>query len=234
MSPAKRTRRARGSLSREEILENAMAVVREKGLDQLSMPGLARQLGSGVTSIYWYFRSKEDLLVALAAQVTQELYSRLPPVTGKAWDEDLEAYWIAFRDEATRAPVYLELFSHVPRFLLRQADVAQSVIPRLEEELSVLVRAGLSVPEASEVYTALSVYTRGYVLLEHELSMEASLADSAKEVDRTIAGLDREAFPTLTAMPSFTRAMQMGDEHYRFGLRLMIDGVRSRFADLAG
>lgn len=233
MPPAKRTRRARGSLSQEEILASAMAVVEEQGLSQLSMPGLARALGSGVTSIYWYFRSKDDLLVALAAQVTADVYERLPPVSGKSWDEEFEAYWMAFRREAQRAPIYLELFSHVPRFLLRQADVAQSVLPRLEEELEVLVRAGLPAADAAEVYTACSVYTRGYLLLEHELAAEQAQSQSSVEVDRAIANLDPEAFPTLSQLPSFTDAMKMDDDHYRFGLRLLIAGVKDRFPVLA-
>ncbi len=233
MPPAKRTRRTRGSLSQEEILASAAAVVEEKGLAQLSMPGLARALGSGVTSIYWYFRSKEDLLVALAAQVTEELYARLPPVSGKSWDEELEAYWVAFRREAQRAPIYLELFSHMPRFLLRQSDIAQSVLPRLEEELAVLVRAGLPLGDASEVYTACSVYTRGYLLLEHELAAEQADSQSSVEVDRAVANLDPEAFPTLSQLDSFTEAMKLSEEHYRFGLRMLIAGIKDRFPDLA-
>lgn len=234
MPPARRSRRARGSLSREEILASALALVDRDGLDQLSMPGLARELGSGVTSIYWYFRSKEDLLVALATQVTEDLYSSLPPMSGKSWDEELEAYWIAFRREAQRAPIYLELFSHLPRFLLRQADVAQSVLPRLELELSVLVRAGLSIADAAEVYTACSVFTRGYLILEHDLAGEGSRAQSGEEVDRAISNLDPDEYPTLSQIPSFTQAMAMGDERYRAGLRLMIAGIKERFPVLAG
>ena len=59
-----RPRRARGSLSREEILAAAYELVEHDGLDALSMPALGRAVGAGVTSIYWYFRNKDDLLVA--------------------------------------------------------------------------------------------------------------------------------------------------------------------------
>jgi AcrR family transcriptional regulator len=46
------------------------------------MPVLARELGSGVTSIYWYCRSKDELVVALAERVEQQLYARLPRSAG--------------------------------------------------------------------------------------------------------------------------------------------------------
>ena len=58
-----RARRQRGSLSEEEILDGAHALIARGGLDALSMPALARELAAGVTSIYWYFRNKEELLV---------------------------------------------------------------------------------------------------------------------------------------------------------------------------
>ena len=35
------------------------------GIDNLSMPLLGKHLGVGVTSIYWYFRKKDDLLNAM-------------------------------------------------------------------------------------------------------------------------------------------------------------------------
>ena len=34
-------------------------------IDNLSMPVLAKHLDVGVTSIYWYFRRKDDLLDAM-------------------------------------------------------------------------------------------------------------------------------------------------------------------------
>ena len=232
MAARKRARRARGSLSGEEILAGARELVERNGLDQLSMPGLARELGSGVTSIYWYFRSKEELLVALAAQVTDELYSRLPPVSEKPWTEEFENYFVAFREEAKRAHVYLELFTRYPRFLFAQTDLSQTVIPRLEQELSVLVRAGLTAGEAAEVYSVCSIYTRGFVLLEHDLVREEAGAGSRERVDHLVASLDSAEFPTLTQLSSFDQSMALDDDRFRFGLRLVIEGVRSRFSVL--
>jgi AcrR family transcriptional regulator len=233
LTKRKRTRRARGSLSPEEILAGARRLVEQHGLEQLSMPGLARELGSGVTSIYWYFRSKEDLLVALASQVTEELYSRLPPVSDKRWDEEFEAYFVAFRAEAQREYVYLELFTRYPRFLFPHTDLSRTILPRLEQELAVLVRAGLSAEQAAQVYGVCSAYTRGFVLLEHGLVGEEPADGTPEQVDDLVAALDPTQFPTLTQLPSFDRSMWLDDSHFRFGLRLLIEGIRSRFQVLS-
>src|SRR6202050_309032 len=111
-SRGRTTRRARGSLSREEILDGAQELVEAQGLQQLSMPALAKQLKSGVTSIYWYFRSKDDLLEALTDRVTRDMYLKLPPIGDGAWDEELVGYFTAFRNLLEATPIYREVFAY--------------------------------------------------------------------------------------------------------------------------
>ena len=60
-----RKRRDRGSISADEILKGAFDVAAQVSIDKLSMPVLAKHLDVGVTSIYWYFRRKDDLLDAM-------------------------------------------------------------------------------------------------------------------------------------------------------------------------
>ncbi|MAG33581.1 MAG: hypothetical protein CL908_22110 [Deltaproteobacteria bacterium] len=228
----KRVRRARGSLSREEILAGAGELIEQHGLRPLSMPGLARHLGSGVTSLYWYFRSKDELLVALVEHVTNELCARLPPVSDRPWDQEFEVYFIAFREEARRAPVFLELFAHHPRFLFSPPAVARTLIRRLEDEKSVLVRAGLSAEQASQVHSICSTYTGGFVLLEHRLVDEPSKDGADRQIDPLIAGLDPLTSPTLTQLQSFESAPWLDDAHFRLGLRILIEGIRTEFEAL--
>jgi AcrR family transcriptional regulator len=64
-----RRRRERGSISVDEILNGAFAVAADVSIDNLSMPLLARNLDVGVTSIYWYFRKKDELQ-ALVVQMS--------------------------------------------------------------------------------------------------------------------------------------------------------------------
>ena len=87
--PVSRPRRARGSLNGDDILDAAARIVEHEGLDALSMPHLARAMGCGVTSLYWYFRSKDDLVEALMDRVGRDALTRLPPVGDGPWDDEL-------------------------------------------------------------------------------------------------------------------------------------------------
>ncbi|WP_211669297.1 helix-turn-helix domain-containing protein, partial [Mycobacterium tuberculosis] len=64
-TPGKRQRRQRGSINPEDIISGAFELAQQVSIDNLSMPLLGKHLGVGVTSIYWYFRKKDDLLNAM-------------------------------------------------------------------------------------------------------------------------------------------------------------------------
>ena len=53
-------------LSREQVLAAALGLLDEAGLEQLTMRRLAAALGVQNGATYWHFRSKQDLLEAMA------------------------------------------------------------------------------------------------------------------------------------------------------------------------
>ena len=67
-------------------------VAGDDGVDGLSMPRLARHLRVGVTSLYWYFRSKDELMSALTEEAADRLYQMLPDYRERPWDEHLHRY----------------------------------------------------------------------------------------------------------------------------------------------
>ncbi|HEY7781207.1 MAG TPA: helix-turn-helix domain-containing protein, partial [Ktedonobacterales bacterium] len=75
-NPPRRARRPRGSLTRQRVVEAALRLADEEGLEALTMPGLARRLDCGVMTIYGYVDSRDDLLDAIAVAGLADL--RLP------------------------------------------------------------------------------------------------------------------------------------------------------------
>src|SRR4051794_1616415 len=85
MADARRTRRARGSLSPDVILEAAERVA-EQGFETLSMRAVAARLGAVPMALYNHFATKEQLVAALLDRVL--LRFAAPPASGD-WIEDL-------------------------------------------------------------------------------------------------------------------------------------------------
>src|SRR6201982_2900683 len=81
-------RRDRG-LSREEIVSAAIAVADAEGPEAISMRRIAREVGAGVMSLYWYVASKEELLDLMLDAIESEI--EVPEPTGD-WRADLGAF----------------------------------------------------------------------------------------------------------------------------------------------
>lgn len=206
---APRRRRARGSLSREEILDAAREIVERDGLRQLSMPTLATHLKSGVTSIYWYFRNKDALVDALAQQVLSDVHQQLPPIGDGPWDDELVAYFEAFHGLLQALPAYREVVAYGSGFIV-QAALTPAAQRRLEAGLDLLVRAGFSHEDAFAYFGACLNFTRGFVVLQQGMHQRR---DEPSEGHDPIADLNH-----------------VDDERFRLGLRLLVSGIR---ADLA-
>jgi AcrR family transcriptional regulator len=164
LAAAPRRRRARGSITSEEILHGAFELCEADGVDGLSMPRLAQHLDVGVTSIYWYFKSKEDLMDALTEEAFKRFYGKMPPREGRAWDEVLREFFTNFRGILRADDVLLDLT--LKRGESYADDTIKLTWQRIEEILKVLVDAGFSEDSAAYAYFTLSVYTRGSLMIE--------------------------------------------------------------------
>lgn len=71
---------------RKQILDAARFLLFEKGLNATSMNQIAKQAEIGVGTIYFYYKSKEELFAELQAEGLELLYSK----TKKACEKELE------------------------------------------------------------------------------------------------------------------------------------------------
>ncbi len=64
--------RMSGEMRRADILEAALCIFAEKGYDRASLQEIAEQVGILKGSIYYYYKSKEDLLFDILAMIYAE------------------------------------------------------------------------------------------------------------------------------------------------------------------
>ena len=159
----RRRRRERGSISVEKIVNGAFAVAAEVSLDNLSMPQLAKHLDVGVTSIYWYFRKKDELLDAMTDRALQRYEFTVPCIDASNWRASLRNHARTMRRRFLDDPILCDLV------LIRGhygASALHGALQEIEHPVAALVEAGLTPEQAVETYGAISVHTRGSVVLE--------------------------------------------------------------------
>jgi AcrR family transcriptional regulator len=214
----RRKRRARGSISAEEILVGAYEFAMEESLEALSMPRLAQRLDVGVTSIYWYFRSKEDLLDTMTERAMQEFDRGFDIPDGLSWDEYLRTYFRQFRQTFRANGLLVDLI--VMRNATLTPEATRIAATRIDGVLNVLVESGFSPDQALCAYGALSLFARGSVAAERTWIIAGRPPQTTSSAFGEVPGvtvLSRLQHPHVLAMTS--------DEHFEFGLENAIRGL---------
>jgi AcrR family transcriptional regulator len=162
---AKPKRRPRGSLDVEEIITGAFELADEVSIAGLSMPVLAKHLDVPVTSIYWHFRKKEQLLDAMTERATRQYHFTNPFIDGGTWQEALRNHFRKMHLVFGENPVLCELI------LMRTGELSteatQTSVNNLESVIKTMVDAGFSADDALSIYLALSAHSRGTSMIEH-------------------------------------------------------------------
>src|SRR5215469_8682582 len=105
----KRQRRERGSINPDDIISGAFELAEQVSIDNLSMPLLGKHLGVGVTSIYWYFRKKDDLLNAMTDRALRKYVFATPYVEAGNWRESLRNHARMMRKTFLSSPILTDL-----------------------------------------------------------------------------------------------------------------------------
>lgn len=158
-----RQRRDRGSISTDEILNGAMELAQDVSIESLSMPQLAKHLGVGVTSIYWYFRRKDDLLDAMTDRALERFEFTVPTIAASNWRASLRDHALTMRRRFRADPILCDLVLIRGQYGHRAMHGA---LQKLAQPIGALIEAGLSAEQAAETYGAISVHIRGSVVLE--------------------------------------------------------------------
>jgi AcrR family transcriptional regulator len=174
---------------KEQIIDAALAIADERGLDAVSMRAVAERAGVTAMALYPHVKSKAALLDDMLGR----LFGGLVPAAadnGRDWREQLRDLAYGAREMAHRYPWAASLVFSRPSItpeavrpvdyfygILLQAGVPPSEVPRLERLLSTFV-LGYAASETGGRFGAaeLSRQVRGRTLPAEELPAHAALA----------------------------------------------------------
>ncbi len=216
----KRQRRERGSINPDDIIDGAFQLADEVSIDNLSMPLLGKHLGVGVTSIYWYFRKKDDLLNAMTDRALRKFTFATPYVEASDWRESLRNHARSMRKTFSSSPILTDLI------LIRgalSAKARQLGVEQMEKAIQTLVEAGLSPEDAFDTYSAVSLHVRGTVVLERlqEKTRELDDGEGTGFEPRTI---DPKATPLIAKLAAKGHRLAAADEkNFEYGLNCILD-----------
>ena len=206
----------RRRLSRERVLQAAIAHADAEGLEALTMRTLAEMLEVAPMALYRHVANKEDLIDAMVDVVFSEIGV---PSGGGDWKTAMRQRAISVRDALSRhrwAIGLMESRRNPGPANLRHHD---AVIGRLRA-------AGFSIQMAAHAYSLLDGYIYGFALTKMNLPFEstAEVADVAKTM---LQPFPVNEYPNLVEFIT-EHAMQPGYDYgdeFEYGLDLILDGL---------
>ena len=212
-------RRARNSVSREEVLAAALAIVDADGIEALSMRHLAAQLDTGPMRAYRHFATKDDLVEGLAEEQARRIR-----------EMDLG-------DVSEPQEILLELARRTRALLLEHPNLAPEVISRplskatavedLRLAALLLISAGFDEDQVPQVSAGITIYALGFVLYElgqrrlHAMRREEMLA-YYQEMAAQVKGeplMERQVAGILESVDGDWASLQ-----FESGLQAIADG----------
>ncbi|MFJ3643642.1 TetR/AcrR family transcriptional regulator C-terminal domain-containing protein [Streptomyces sp. NPDC090108] len=222
----------RDTLTREQIVRAAIALLDAEGLDGLNMRSLGKRLNSAATAMYWHVKNKDHLVVLACNEVWNEV--GLPDLDAVGWRTAAERMAGDLHAMLARHPWLVQAFASQPLYGENKARHDDHI-------LAVYERAGFRGTEADQAAGAVFTYVLGHALSlsaavsadrrltrggdEAEALMRESMAratEIAQRYPRLRERLDTYAAREYAAAP---------DRSFEVGLRALLDGLELRLGD---
>ena len=201
----------REPLTRERILQAALAIVDREGLDAISMRRIGEALGVEAMSLYNHVANKAAIFDGIFEAILAELPPAKPP---DSWRRGLDERARAFRSVLRAHPHALPLFATRPA-------VTPASIAFVEEGLALLRRAGFTAAHALMAFQALVAFVVGHTLASYAPGPADAISEPAYDA------LSEAAFPHVRAAAKLLVTYDV-EREFEFGLEAMLTGLEAQ------
>jgi len=204
------SRRKSHGLTREKVVDVALALIDKTGVDTLTMRGLADALGVTPMALYNHFSSKRDLLSAIAESVICAA-----DFDGKHadWRKQIRHCFQVLRTLCLRHP-------GLPRLLEFEGVAPASVFAPMEVALRAFHEAALDDVDSLRTYFLLIGFTLAHAA--YQTRPIPDLEPSEKIRTERIAGRGFTATKRLDLPPTWDT-----DASFAFGITLILNGIEA-------
>ncbi len=201
-------------LSRERLLQAAIRLANEGGIEALSMRKLAQALGVKAMSLYNHVANKDDLLDGMVDIVISEI--ELP---------DLANDWKpAMRRRAISAHQVLLRYPWATLPILSRVNVGPAMLRYVDATLGCLREAGFSFEMADHAWNAIDSHIYGFTL--QELNFPLAAADYSATALAYLEMIPAEKYPYLNGLThQVIDGRYDGIHDFEFGLELVLNGL---------
>jgi AcrR family transcriptional regulator len=211
----------RTPLSRDRVLDAALALADTGGIGALTIRSLAEKLGVKPMSVYHHVANKEEILDCIVDLVFSEIEL---PVPGGDWRAELRRRSTSARQVLRRHPWAIPL-------LQSRTRPGPATLRHHDAVIGSLRAGGFSVPMTAHAFALIDSYVFGFALSEAALPINGP--ENVTEVAESMMRYFTDAYPHLLEF-STEHVLKPGydfGEEFEFGLGLILDGLARAATD---
>ena len=216
-SRSRRERPAKPALTRQGIIDVSLAILREEGLNKVTMRRIAEALDTGPASLYVYVHNTADLhaqiLDALLLGVTEPLSME------GTWRDHL-------KHTLTRYTLILFQYPEIARMTLITHPSGPNYLALIEHLLALLKEGGMSDREAAWTVDLLLLYATANAA-EHSTRKSSSQAAGEDAVlAEVVSTIDTSMYPHIAELGDELLSGS-GPDRFQWGIDVFLTGALS-------
>lgn len=216
----------RVGLARDQLVDAALELMQEAGLDALSTRRLAERLGVKSPALYWHVRNKGELLGLVADAICAQMAL---PTTSLSFRVRLENIAWEYRR-------VLVAHRDAPRLFAEQAPTGPHRMKLYDAAIGAFLDTGFAAQEAVAMATFYRNYLLGMIAEEARQSRSAQPGTLrptlALGIELGHLGEESRNYPNLRGAAKLLANIEPG-ELFRIGLKILLDGTECRAAEIA-
>jgi TetR/AcrR family transcriptional regulator, tetracycline repressor protein len=205
-------------VNRDMVIRGAMELLNEVGLERLTLRLLGRELKIQAATLYWHFKSKEELIDAMATTVLAEGGAQLIPanesrdwgIWAASFGTGLRKTLLAYRDGA--------------RMVIGTRLTDTTYMKAVERIVTKFIESGFTIRQTVVVLSTIYNYTLSFVMEEQAVFPRPGKRSAEYDLTKRNAKLDANELPILRKAGAIL--FDQFDRRYKEGLDLILQGAR--------
>jgi AcrR family transcriptional regulator len=131
---------------KEMIIMNFVSLIQEHGINRITLSDVAEKSGLTKSALYYYFDSKEALLIEGFDHFNKKLNEKFAPLVEKAKtpkdilflysDFHLKVFFGGYEEFRTFMEISTEVFYEIQKYIFNSPDIAKKILSHRDTELN--------------------------------------------------------------------------------------------------
>jgi TetR/AcrR family transcriptional regulator, tetracycline repressor protein len=207
----------RAGLSKPAIVQAALDVLNDEGMDGVTVRAVARRLGVQAPALYWHVKDKQELVDEMGTEIWRRISDELLALgVALSWRDQLSAFATILRRVLLSHRDGAKVFSGT---YLTDAGVLQ----RQESVFDRMIENGFTVASAVRAFSLIYSFTIGFCIEEQSVSTATAAGDNRYSLEKRAERLDARQYPHVVESGAYIFADP--DVRFKDLIDVLLDAV---------